>query len=148
MLFSLLSITVCACDLRWFSGENKTIPFIRSFIHCILIILQAGVGDYNINKQIKVMQIGASFHETTLKQQTEALLVGTCTRSKLDKVNACGIIVGESHIAFNNSVKDLDQGLTMASHVNQITKTCFMHLRNIGSIRHLLTNEAAHLMAQ
>ena len=47
------------------------------------------------------------------------------------------------HIGFKNTVKllgvSLDDTLTLESHVNSVTSSCYYHLRNIGKLKHRLS---------
>merc|ERR1712055_500791 len=49
------------------------------------------------------------------------------------------------HITFKNSVKllgvNLDDILSIESHVNSLTSSCYYHLRNIGQLKHKLSRE-------
>ena len=42
----------------------------------------------------------------------------------------------------------MDSGLTMAKHVNAISKSCFYHIRNIGKVRQYITNDACKNLVQ
>ena len=56
------------------------------------------------------------------------------------------VTVGDSVISPTTSVKNLgvtmDRALSMDSHITSVTRTCYMHLRNIGRIRRSLTLDA------
>ena len=49
------------------------------------------------------------------------------------------------HIRFKNCVKllgvNLDETLSLESHVNSLTSSCYYHLRNIGKLKHRLSSD-------
>ena len=57
------------------------------------------------------------------------------------------VSVGDSVMSPTTSVKNLgvtmDRALSMDSHITSVTRTCYMHLRNIGRIRRSLTLDAS-----
>ena len=79
--------------------------------------------------------------------KTELLIV----RNKhLQGVNLPSLCIGGSTIQATPLVRNLgcvfDQSLSMVSQVNSLTKSCYYHLRNIGTIRKLLTKEATETL--
>ena len=60
------------------------------------------------------------------------------------------IIVGGNTISSSSSVKNLgvymDSALTMEKQVNAVTKSCYYQIRNIGHIRHYISNEACKFL--
>ena len=50
----------------------------------------------------------------------------------------------------SNSLRNLgvvfDRSMTMDSHINSVTRACYMHLRNIGRIRRSITDETAKFL--
>ena len=60
------------------------------------------------------------------------------------------IIVGGNTISSSSSVKNLgvymDSALTMEKQVNAVTKSCYYQIRNIGYIRHYISNEACNVL--
>ncbi|KAK6175924.1 hypothetical protein SNE40_014299 [Patella caerulea] len=77
--------------------------------------------------------------------KTEAILIGPQSRLKKCKVQSLNI--NESIIPFTSSVKNLgihiDSSLTMERHVSYLCKISHYQLGIIGSIRHLITRDAA-----
>ncbi len=91
-------------------------------------------------------EIKSWMNENMLKlneEKTQVMLVGPASR--LAKVDHKKISVGQSDIIFSCSVKNLgvhlQSDLTMEKQVAEVCKSCYFHLRNIGRIRHLLTED-------
>ena len=77
--------------------------------------------------------------------KTELMLV-TSKRSKHLHNLPTSITIGNAHIPFKQSVKNLgftlDCHLTMNAHVSNIARTCYYELRRLASIRRYLTSTA------
>ncbi|XP_050400117.2 RNA-directed DNA polymerase from mobile element jockey [Patella vulgata] len=82
--------------------------------------------------------------------KTEVLFVGT--NKNLSNLDSTTLTIADSDIQALTNVKNLgvmlDSALSMETHVNYICKVCYFHLRAIGNIRHLLTNETAHTLVR
>ncbi len=82
--------------------------------------------------------------------KTEAMIIGP--KSRLAKVESTHITIGESSIPFSKSVKNLgillDSNMSMEPQVDDLCRKCLFHLKNIGSIRHLITEDAAATLAR
>ena len=77
--------------------------------------------------------------------KTEYILVGSkFTLSSFGDTNS--IMVGDDSITATSSVKNIgaviDDKLHMLPHINNICKSCYLHLRHISQIRKYLTDEA------
>ena len=59
---------------------------------------------------------------------------------------------GDLHLTLARYVKNLgawqDSTLTMERHVNNITRSCYHHIRNIGKIRNNITTDACRTLVQ
>ena len=78
--------------------------------------------------------------------KTEFMIIGR--KHLLNKIRQPHVIVvGDATIAASKTAKNIgamiDCHLNMESHVNSISRSCYIHLRNIGRIRPNLTEEAA-----
>ena len=77
--------------------------------------------------------------------RTELMLV-TSKRTKHLHNLPTSITIGNAHIPFKQSVKNLgftlDCHLTMNAHVSNIARTCYFALRGLASIRRFLTSTA------
>ena len=77
--------------------------------------------------------------------KTELMLV-TSKRNKHLHSLPTSITMGNAHIPFNLSVKNLgftfDCNITMNAHVSNIARTCYFKLRRLASIRRFLTSTA------
>jgi hypothetical protein len=88
----------------------------------------------------------AENHLKLNEEKTEFLVIGRKNLvKKLPK--SLEIIVGDATIVASQSARNIgamfDCQLNMESQVNSITRSCYVHLRNIGRIRYNLTEEAA-----
>lgn len=76
--------------------------------------------------------------------KTEILIVRGNRRAD-DVVNSLSISMGESHILPRTSVRNLgvslNSRLDFREHVNQITKGCFFHIRNLYSVKRFITRD-------
>ena len=50
--------------------------------------------------------------------------------------------------SFKNLGVQLDKKLNMSEHIKTVSKTCYMHIRNISKIRKLVNQETAHTMVR
>ena len=77
--------------------------------------------------------------------KTELMLV-ISKRSKHPHNIPTSITIGNAHIPFKQSVKNLgftlDCHLTMNAHVSNIARTCYFELRRLASIHRFLTSAA------
>ena len=77
--------------------------------------------------------------------KTEVILIGP--EHLRDQLSGDVVSVDGIALASNTTVKNLgvifDQDLTFNSHVKQISRTAFFHLRNISKIRHILSQKDA-----
>ena len=77
--------------------------------------------------------------------KTELMLV-TSKRNKHLHSQPTSITIGNAHIPFKQSVKNLgftfDCHITMNAHVSNIARTCYFELRRLASIRRFLTSTA------
>jgi len=82
--------------------------------------------------------------------KTEAVLFGT--RAQREKMpTACGLNITGAVVPFHDTVKllgvTLDSSLTMDRHVAGVLRSCNYHMRALRHIRHLLTHDAAKMIA-
>ena len=77
--------------------------------------------------------------------KTEFLTLGA--KAQLSKIGDMSIRIGGENIPASHSAKNIgvvfDSTMEMVAQVNQITKSCYLHLRAISNIRKYLTNDAA-----
>jgi hypothetical protein len=85
-------------------------------------------------------------------EKTEFLLISSKFKSNLQTLKELEIIIGDSSVKPQNSVRNLgvlfDQHMTLEQHVNQICRTAYMHIRNIWKIRKFITTDAAKSLVQ
>ena len=76
--------------------------------------------------------------------KTEFLPIGT--KSRINQVDSDSILVLNSNISFQESVKylgvRLDQTLSMSDHIGDVCRSLFLSLRRIGTIRTYLSDRA------
>lgn len=81
--------------------------------------------------------------------ETEAMIIAPPSRQQ--KSQLTHLTIGKSLIPFSPFVKNLggviDFSLTTETQVNFLCETCLFQLRNIGSVRHLLTTEVEGVVA-
>jgi retron-type reverse transcriptase len=83
-------------------------------------------------------------------EKSDAILLGTHQRnntlSNISHINVAG-----STVPLSNYVKllgvTLDNSLTFHKHVNQVSQSCYYHLKALRHIRHCLDNHTASLIA-
>ena len=80
------------------------------------------------------------------EEKTEFLVIGQKTSlQKIDGPHT--IVIGDAIITAAEKAKNIgavmDNKMNMISHVNHISRSCYVHLRNIGRIRPNLTEDAA-----
>ena len=77
--------------------------------------------------------------------KTEFIMLGG--PADLAKVTTRSVLVGNEEVQPSSTVRDvgamLDSTLTMNSHINSISKSCFLQIRNLSKIRYYLTEDAA-----
>ncbi|XP_059188467.1 uncharacterized protein LOC131971162 [Centropristis striata] len=83
--------------------------------------------------------------------KTEALLIGSkSTLTKSQRTPAPPIIVDGFPVPFSSQVKSLgvilDNTLSFAPHIQNITRTAFFHLRNISRLRPSLTQSSTEIL--
>ena len=80
--------------------------------------------------------------------KTQVMWLGT--KTQLRKISMKGINIGGSVITPSSTAKNLgvifDNELTMNPQINAITSSCFYQMRQIRSIRKLLTTDAAKVL--
>ena len=88
----------------------------------------------------------ANHHLKLNDQKTEFLVIGQKTYLK-HLPQPCSITIGDSTISAGESAKNIgvymDTELNMVTQVNHLSKSCYVHLRNIGRIRPNLTEDSA-----
>ncbi|KAK6178265.1 hypothetical protein SNE40_013071 [Patella caerulea] len=96
-------------------------------------------------------QIKLSMTANKLKlndEKTEALLLGPKSRGDLCVLTH--VHVGNLSIPISNSIRNLgvmfDSSLNMETHINHISKVCYLILRNIGCIRKYLNADSAKIL--
>ena len=84
------------------------------------------------------------------EDKTEFVILGKDTYTK--KVTKSSINIGGNEIPSSVSVRNLgawlDKEMTMETHVNNVCKTAYLHLRNIRYIRNFLTEDATKTIIQ
>ena len=79
-----------------------------------------------------------------LNDETEALVVGP--RRRVSVSQDSHLRVGSHDISFKSHVKSLgvhiDATLSMAKHIDHISRSAYLEIRRISSVRHLLTRKA------
>ena len=86
------------------------------------------------------------------ESKTEYMVIGSNhTQKKLGDEVKC-IRVGEEEVHAVESARNIgvtmDTALNMEVHINKITSACYYNLRNIGKIRHNLTQDATKTLVQ
>ena len=76
--------------------------------------------------------------------KTEFLIItSSFLKQRFDDLN---IMVGDSNIVSSNSIRNLwvifDKCMKLDYHISSVCKSTYFHLRNIGSIRSILSNDA------
>ncbi|XP_046579590.1 uncharacterized protein LOC124287151 [Haliotis rubra] len=81
-------------------------------------------------------------------EKTECVVVGP--KSRRLESGLTTLVIGDTEVPVSEIVKDLgvilDSDLSTDSHISQITKMCFLQLRNISNIRKYLTKESAIIL--
>ena len=76
--------------------------------------------------------------------KTEALVVGS--RRRVSVSQGSHLRVGSHNISFESHVKSLgvyiDANLSMAKHIDHISRSVYLEIRRISSVRHLLMRKA------
>ena len=75
---------------------------------------------------------------------TEFLIItSSFLKQSFDDLN---IMVGDSNIVSSNSARNLgvifDKSIKLDYHISSVCKSTYFHLRNIGSLRNILSNDA------
>ena len=88
----------------------------------------------------------AEHHLKLNAEKTEFLVMGTKAQTK--KIQEPLVItIGDESITASEKARNIgavmDNELNMIAHVNNVSKSCYVHLRNIGRIRPNLTEDAA-----
>ena len=77
--------------------------------------------------------------------KTEFIIFGT--EQNISKVSKQIVSIGDARVQPSRTVRDigamLDSTLTMKSHVNSVTKSCYFQIRSISKIRKYLTENSA-----
>ena len=99
-----------------------------------------------------IKSIGIWMKENKLKlndEKTELICVGS--KNNLKQLSIKSMDINKDSIPFSDCVKNLgvflDSSLSMDSHVNNLCKTLYFHLRRISKIRKYLTVDAANKLA-
>lgn len=86
------------------------------------------------------------------EDKTELLFLGRVKNVEKVKASISEVDIGSALIHPTNVVKDLgvyiDTDLSMDSQVNALCKTCYHHLRTIGTIRKFITAYSAHILVR
>ena len=80
-----------------------------------------------------------------MKKKTEFIIFGS--EHDLKEVTERTVSVGREEVQPSMTVRNigamLDPALTMKSHINSTTKSCYYQIRNLSKIRKYLTEESA-----
>ena len=70
-----------------------------------------------------------------------------CSNQDLEAVSEWTVTVGDEEVLPSTTVRNigamLDSTLAMKSHINSVTKSCYLQIRNLSKIRVYLTEESA-----
>ena len=76
------------------------------------------------------------------------LLIGT--KTTLSKTNICSIAIANATMPVSTQVKSLgvilDSTLSFPSHINNVSRIAFFHLRNISRLHHALTQHSTEVL--
>ena len=100
----------------------------------------------NMSAAIKNTKIWMDVNHLKLNEdKTEFIIFGP--KIRLSNLNSTTLKIGDLDFSPSSNVKNLgvvlDSNLCLNKQVDDLCKKCFCHLRNIGSIRNLLTEDAA-----
>ena len=101
---------------------------------------------HSIQSCISEVKAWATANMLKLNDSKTELMLVTSKRPKHLHNLPTSITIGNAHIPFKQSVKNLgftlDCHLTMNAHVSNIARTCYFELRRLASIRRFLTSTA------
>jgi hypothetical protein len=143
-LFLLYTADVIGIARRHGLGVHSYADDTQMYLHATATAL----AEQSVNLTSCIIEINSWMTSNRLKlntEKTQFLCAGT--RQQLAKVTTNSILLDGASIELSNEVTLLgvvvDSELTFALHIKRLVRRCFYQLRQLHTIRHTLTMEAA-----